>query len=68
MTPPAFERLVKVCLAKDPDDRWQTAHDVKLQLKQIGEGGSQITSSAAVVAPRKRTSKLASGLWQQYWQ
>ena len=33
MTPPAFERLVKVCLAKDPDDRWQTAHDVKLQLQ-----------------------------------
>ncbi len=57
MTPPAFERLVKACLAKDPDDRWQTAHDVKLQLKQISEGGSQITSAAAVVAPRKWTSK-----------
>ncbi len=60
LTPPAFERLVKSCLAKDPDDRWQTAHDVKLQLRQIFEGGSQITSSAAVVvAPRKRTSKPA---------
>src|SRR6202161_2145654 len=60
MTPPPFERLVKACLAKDPDDRWQTAHDVKLQLRQIIEGGSQITSSAAVVAaPRRRTSKLA---------
>ena len=30
---------------KDPDERWQTAHDVKLQLKQIAEGGSQVTSS-----------------------
>ncbi len=59
MTPPAFERLVKICLAKDPDDRWQTAHDVKLQLRQILEGGSQISSLAAVVAPRKRTIKLA---------
>ncbi len=60
MTPPPFERLVKACLAKDPDDRWQTAHDVKLQLRQIIEGGSQITSSAAVVAaPRRRTNKLA---------
>jgi serine/threonine-protein kinase len=28
MTPPALERVVKVCLAKDPDDRLQTAHDV----------------------------------------
>src|SRR3974390_2630456 len=37
-TPPALDRLVKTCLAKDPDDRWQTAHDVSLQLKQIAEG------------------------------
>ncbi len=35
LTPPALERLIKSCLAKDPDERWQTAHDVKLQLKQI---------------------------------
>src|SRR5262245_30978874 len=26
MTPPAFDRVVRTCLAKDPDDRWQTAH------------------------------------------
>ena len=59
MTPPAFERLVKSCLAKDPDDRWQTAHDVKLQLRQILEGGSQITSSAVAAVPaRKRTVRL----------
>jgi eukaryotic-like serine/threonine-protein kinase len=59
MTPPAFERLVKSCLAKDPDDRWQTAHDVKLQLRQILEGGSQITSSAVAIQPlRKRASRL----------
>src|SRR5271156_4934620 len=49
-TPLAFERLVRTCLAKDPDDRWQTAHDVKLQLKQIAEGGSQ-TSAPAISAP-----------------
>ena len=54
MTPPAFERLAKVCLAKDPDDRWQTAHDVKLQLRQIIEGGSQITSSVMAIAPPAR--------------
>jgi Tol biopolymer transport system component len=60
MTPPAFERLVKSCLAKDPEDRWQTAHDVKLQLRQILEGGSQITSSAVAAVPaRKRTGKAA---------
>ncbi|MFA5911554.1 MAG: protein kinase [Vicinamibacterales bacterium] len=29
---PAFDRLVRECLAKDPDTRWQSAHDVALQL------------------------------------
>ena len=53
-TPLAFERLVKNCLAKDPDERWQTAHDVKLQLKQIAEGGSQTSAAAPVTLQRKR--------------
>ena len=46
--PPALDRLVKTCLAKDPDDRWQTAHDVKLQLKQIAEAGSQASAQAVL--------------------
>ncbi len=37
-----LERLVKMCLAKDPDDRWETAHDVELELKWILEGGSSV--------------------------
>jgi len=39
-TPPALDRLVQSCLAKDPDDRWQTAHDVMLQLRFIADSGS----------------------------
>jgi Tol biopolymer transport system component len=39
-SPPSFDRLVKTCLAKDPDDRWQTARDVELQLSAIAEGAS----------------------------
>jgi hypothetical protein len=38
---PGLDRVVKMCLAKDPDDRWQSAHDVATQLKWIAEGGSQ---------------------------
>jgi eukaryotic-like serine/threonine-protein kinase len=58
MTPPALDRLVKTCLVKDPDERWQTAHDVKLQLRQISDGGSQSgvagsTSAAAPLAAEK---------------
>jgi eukaryotic-like serine/threonine-protein kinase len=43
-SPLMLDRLVKTCLAKDPDDRWQTAHDVKLQLQSISEVGSQLLS------------------------
>jgi Tol biopolymer transport system component len=57
-SPPALDRLVRACLAKDPDERIQTAHDVKLQLRWIQEGGSQsgVPAPAAAGAARKRTS------------
>jgi eukaryotic-like serine/threonine-protein kinase len=59
MAPPALERVVKTCLAKDPDDRWQTAHDVQLELKWIREGGSQAGVPATVVVRRKKRERLA---------
>src|SRR5712691_2312696 len=59
MTPPALDRVVKTCLAKDPEDRFQTAHDVKLQLEWIAEGGSQAGLPAPVVARRRNREKLA---------
>jgi Tol biopolymer transport system component len=37
MSPPALDRLVKTCLAKDPARRWQSAQDVGLQLAAIPE-------------------------------
>src|ERR1700736_5356620 len=41
MTPPALERIVKKCLAKDPDERWQSASDLAAELHWISESGSQ---------------------------
>ena len=38
MTPPALEHAVQRCLAKDPDDRWQSVHDLGSELKWIAEG------------------------------
>ncbi|MFN2386020.1 MAG: protein kinase, partial [Thermoanaerobaculia bacterium] len=55
MAPPALNRVVKTCLAKDPDDRWQTAHDVMLQLKWIAEGADIATAPAA---PRRNLERL----------
>jgi len=59
MTPPAMERLVRTCLAKSPDERWQTAHDVKLQLQWIAEGGSQVGLPAPVTARRRGRERWA---------
>jgi serine/threonine protein kinase/Tol biopolymer transport system component len=47
MTPPALDRIVKKCLAKDPEERWESASDLASELRWLAEGGSQ--ASAAVV-------------------
>src|SRR5258706_8227283 len=39
-TPRALERVVKKCLAKDPDDRWQCASDLASELNWIAEEGT----------------------------
>jgi eukaryotic-like serine/threonine-protein kinase len=59
LTPPAFEHVVAKCLAKDPEDRWQSARDVSQVLRWIGEGGSQIGVPAPVAATRRKNSRLA---------
>jgi len=59
LTPPALERVVKTCLAKDPDTRGQSAQDLKLQLEWIAEGGSQAGVPAPVAARRRSREKIA---------
>ncbi len=61
-TPPALDRLVKNCLAKDPDDRIQTAHDAMLELRGIAEGSQSGVAAAPVVAKRKSRERLAWGI------
>lgn len=58
LTSPALEHLINVCLAKNPDDRFQTAHDVKLQLKWIAQSGTQ-----ALRQPQKKTSNRETLAW-----
>jgi len=50
IAPPGFERVVKQCLAKDPDERWQSAGDLRSELQWIAEGGSQTGVPIAVAA------------------
>ena len=41
VSPPALNHVVETCLAKQPDERWQTAGDIVRQLKWIVETESQ---------------------------
>ena len=54
LTPPALERIVSRCLAKDPEDRWQSARDVAAELQWVSQGGSKV-GLPAVVSVRRRT-------------
>ncbi|MDO8677264.1 MAG: protein kinase [Acidobacteriota bacterium] len=53
---PALDHVAKRCLAKDPDDRWQTAHDLALQLRWVAGGG---VSGAPPVAARGLDKRLS---------
>jgi serine/threonine protein kinase/Tol biopolymer transport system component len=53
VTPPALEHTITKCLRKDPDDRWQSAHDVAEELRWIAEQ----LARPEVVAQR-RSAKL----------
>jgi serine/threonine protein kinase/Tol biopolymer transport system component len=54
MTPPAFEHTVTTCLQKDPEERFQTAHDVKLELQWVATSSS---STAMAAMPAKAGHK-----------
>jgi serine/threonine protein kinase len=68
LTPPALEHMVKACLAKDPNERPQSAHDLKLQLEWMRESSgisqsqfaqpAQTTSAADLSASHRKTASL----------
>jgi serine/threonine protein kinase/WD40 repeat protein len=53
-TPPAFDHVVTTCLQKNPDERYQSAHDVKLELQWIAADKS---SPAVAAAPPRSTAR-----------
>ena len=60
LTPPALEHVVRTCLAKDPQNRFHSAHDVVVQLRWIAE--SPVTSPPAAmpqIAARRRWTRAA---------
>ncbi|MCI0568770.1 MAG: serine/threonine-protein kinase [Acidobacteria bacterium] len=59
VSPPALDHVVRKCLEKDPEDRWQSAHDVATQLRWISEAGSQAGVAAPITLRRKSRERLA---------
>jgi len=58
-TPSAFDHVVKSCLQKNPDERLQTAHDVRLQLKWIAEDRPVAVAPAPAIALHNPRTRLA---------
>jgi serine/threonine protein kinase/Tol biopolymer transport system component len=50
VSPPSLGRVVRKCLAKDPDRRWQSANDLHDELRWIADADAQ----AEATAPQKR--------------
>ncbi len=59
MTPPALDRVIKRCLAKEPDERWQSPADLTNELKWIAEGGSQAALPGSVATKPRSRERLA---------
>ncbi len=59
LTPPALEMVVRTCLAKDPDERLQTAHDLKLQLSWT----SQTLAPAAGKQTKEKAKRHEWAAW-----
>jgi Tol biopolymer transport system component len=62
MTPPALDHVIAKCLAKDPEDRWQSAHDIAEELRWIGEAGSKAGVSVKLSASRRHREAILGGL------
>jgi Tol biopolymer transport system component len=61
-TPPALDHVVRRCLAKDPEARWQSARDIALELSWIAEDGVQLATVNAPIhrlGTRERVGWLA---------
>jgi hypothetical protein len=44
VAPPALDRLLKRCLEKDPESRWQNARDLKTELEWIAQGPGDVST------------------------
>ncbi len=66
LAPPTLEWLIRRCLAKDPEERWQSVQDLKLELEGLAERGQEPEvpgAPAGVGASALREMRLAVPLY-----
>jgi serine/threonine protein kinase len=54
IAPPVIDWVLSLCLAKDPNERWQSAHDLRATLEQIAQRGADFEP-----VPRRRRPAFA---------
>ena len=59
LSPPALDRLVRTCLAKDPDQRLQNVHDIRVQLEWTRDAASQAGLPPVTVGRRITRERVA---------
>jgi len=59
MAHPALDGVIRTCLAKNPEDRWSSGHDLWLTLRRF----AQAADAPVVVAPSKSRSRRAVIPW-----
>ena len=64
LTPPALDHVLRRCLAKEPDERWQTAADLMRELTWIADSGAASSAQVRLSVSPSRRERLAwaSGL------
>jgi serine/threonine protein kinase len=58
LTPPALIHVIERCLAKDPDERWQSISDVKNELLWVQQSGSRGGVPTLVASKRKSADRI----------
>jgi serine/threonine protein kinase len=65
LAPPMLDRVVRACLAKDPADRFQSAHDLAMDLRWVVEStqADSVSTESAKLSTRFNTAWLAALLF-----
>jgi serine/threonine-protein kinase len=59
VAPPALDRVLKRCLEKDPENRWQNVRDLKTELEWIAQAPSEVSIPAQSAGPDRRLPWIA---------